>query len=116
MTSLSETYIQKIKRASATPQKLDFLISQLGLDSDPDSTCKDLLNRMDDSDYGITDWIDAIYFFYKYNAEVDFKFSTMLGFISCCEAAIQSDRQFCSLSDAVEDFLNEYGFENLGHS
>ena len=61
MTSLSETYIQKIKRASATPQKLDFLISQLGLDSDPDSTCKDLLNRMDDSDYGITDWIDAIY-------------------------------------------------------
>ena len=88
------------------------LLNLLKSSDTPTKDFKSFLDCVDESNHSINEWLDACLYFMEYNREVNFHFSTMVGYITCSAEAAQSSLNNFSLTDLIKDFLDEYGFEN----
>lgn len=105
---------------------LDLVGEAVGLESDRmtrfrsllyrsgDPDLEELIGSVDDSDYSLADWIDALDAFDRYlssnNVQVR-DFPKMLGYIRCCVLMPRGIAELPSLQDVVNQYLMEFGFD-----
>lgn len=72
-----------------------------------------LIQAIDQSDYDLTEWIDALHHFqnwlraHRLKAEL----SAMIGYLSCCSKAAENAPIHLSLCGILDDMLETHGFE-----
>lgn len=72
-----------------------------------------LRQRVDETDFGIEDWMEALEVMMRYLIQTnrEAKPSVILGYIHCAAELVQSKHSMQRLPEAVEDMLGLYGFE-----
>ncbi len=72
-----------------------------------------LLKVVDESDASLKEWIEALRIVYAW-VEKEGRTTTLpkaAGYVSCCVDAMGAGMPFTSLTQAVQDMLDAYGFE-----
>lgn len=72
-----------------------------------------LLNEVDESEFSMQQWTDAIMKMYDWleREQKEALFTDVLGYINCCSQSANQQLSGKKLSDLVVEFLEEFGFE-----
>ena len=82
----------------------------------PSFKAEELFEKVDESDYSLQDWVEAIVVFDAWLAEKGTAarpVSEMLGYIHCCTMTNAPQISLPSLKVIVNQSLNNYGFEEI---
>lgn len=77
---------------------------------------EELFEKVDESDYSLRDWAEALVVFDRWltvERARERPFTAMLGYIHCCTMANTPQIGLASLKVIVDQSLTEYGFEEV---
>src|SRR5690554_1875932 len=80
---------------------------------DPSQSLRYLFNQVDESDYGLDQWIKAYAFFDQWLVEqkLTSDLVTMLGYLGCCSLSPENKTHKRDLCGLLVEMLKEHGFQ-----
>lgn len=81
-----------------------------------DRNLDDLLERVDESDYSLADWVEALLEFDRWLEERNVAsrpLSAMVGYVHCCTLTTAKGITSPSLKVCVSQLLTEFGFSHI---
>lgn len=114
--ALTDTETSILREGCSRPEQLALVLRLLSTPSrlapDGRGAFRQLLQRADESDFDIRDWIAALEIFYRWLEEHNRKASLdeALGYLSCCAEAADQQPDSGSLASCTTDMLNQWGF------
>jgi hypothetical protein len=105
--------LEKLTLAAKSPRQLNVISDYIGRSPTADNELKLLFERVDESPYSLTDWLESIETFHDWNASSGqtTELEMLLGYISCCTEATPNSQTEVGLNSTVTAMLKQYGFD-----
>ncbi len=114
---LTDSELSKIAKASSTPQSFNTITKLIYrfTRSNPNGhqAVSVLFNSVDNSQYSLSEWIEAIEFFSNWLDERERRtpWPTLLGYLSCCSESPENKDIKHNLTLLLKDMLTTYDYE-----
>ena len=110
---LTENQLVPLAKAALAPRQLLVLVDYAARQPQGRPGITDLFDRVDESDYTLTDWLKAIESFHDWisSRTISTDLDMLLGYISCCTEANPNSPTELNLKETVLEMLEQYGFE-----
>lgn len=105
--------LENLTMAAKSPRQLNVISDYIARSPTADKELKLLFERVDESPYSLTDWLESIETFHDWVASSGktTELEMLLGYVSCCTEATPNSPSEVGLSSTVSAMLKQYGFD-----
>lgn len=111
---MSNLPTELITQAAPDPEAAQRLLKALEREDEPIAAWKELAAEVDESAYGLAEWLEAIDLFLQHGAETgrQFEFSRAVGYVACTGESQAGSPTKLPLPDLTAEMLEQYGIED----